>query len=165
MKVIFLLIHMSLSFSLFAAPKVRDLSVEKLARGMCGTIASALTERVYNTNKEMGKEYYLTPVFKSDVDFEMMRYLKLLVSDSEKFTAKTPDSERLSNMFKAFDILSRRNFRYAKECLKIYRPVAKKCYSTYESDSKEEADNCMRRLVDSKEETAFIKKFFLRPKS
>lgn len=147
-----------------AAPKVRDLSVEKMARGVCGSLATSLTERVYNTNKEMGKEYYITPVFKKDVDFEMMRYLKLLVSESEKFTATTPDSKRLSTMLNAFEILSKRNFRYAKECLKIYRPLAKQCYSTYERDSKEAADACVQKNLDPEETSAFIKEFFLRAK-
>lgn len=151
-----------LSFSALASSSMRDLSVEKLARGTCGTLATAMTERVYNTNRDMRKEYYITPVFKKDVDFEMMRFLKLLVSESEKFTATTPDSQRLSPMLSAFEILSGRNFRYAKECLAIYRPAAKKCYATYEKGTKEAFDDCVIKSTSSEETSRFVQKFFLR---
>lgn len=145
--------------------KVKDLGVEGISRATCGAIATAMTERVYNTNKESKKEVYLTPVFKKDVDFEMMRYLKQLASISETFTESTPDSKRVEPLRKAFDILSKRRFRYAKECLQVYRPATRRCIHLYELNGKASVDSCIREKVDKGQEASFIKKFFLREKS
>ena len=154
-----------LFFPLLATAKVKDLGVEGISRATCGAIATAMTERVYNTNKADSKEVYITPVFKKDVDFEMMRFLKELASVSASFTESTPDSERVKPLRKAFDILSKRRFRYAKECLQVYRPAARRCIHLYELNGKASVDSCIREKVDKAQEASFIKKFFLREKS
>lgn len=148
----------------FAQAKIRDLGVESLSRATCGALATAMTERVYNTNKESGKEVYITPVFKKDVDFEMMRYLKQLAGLSDTFTDSTPDSKRIEPLHSAFNILSKRRFRYAKECLQVYRPPTRRCVHLYEISGKASVDSCVRERVDKAQEARFIKKFFLREK-
>lgn len=147
-----------------AQAKVKDLGVEGLSRATCGALATAMTERVYNTNKEEGKEVYLTPVFKKDVDFEMMRHLKQLASASDTFTESTPDSKRIAPLHSAFNILSKRRFRYAKECLQVYRPPTRRCFHLYKEGGKSSVDTCVRERVDKAQEARFIKKFFLRDK-
>lgn len=163
MRSIFLALFFMLP--LLAQAKVRDLSVESLSRSTCGALATAMTERVYNTNKSEGKEVYITPVFKKDVDFEMMRYLKQLASLSDTFTESTPDTKRIEPLLSAFNILSKRRFRYAKECLQVYRPATRRCFHHYELNGKASVDNCVRERVDKAQEAQFIKKFFLREKN
>ena len=155
-----------LAFQPFAgsAAKLNDLGIERMAQGTCGTLATAMTERVYNTNKEMKKEYYKTPVFDKSTDFEMMRHLKLLATESEKFTDTTPDTKRLSSMLKAFEILRKKYKGYVKDCLAVYRPVTKQCHATYERSDKGNADTCQRAAIDQSAELDFIKKHFLRLK-
>jgi hypothetical protein len=162
---VFFVLTLFFSLSGFAKSKVRDLGVEGLSRATCGALATAMTERVYNTNKESGKEVYLTPVFKKDVDFEMMRNLKKLATDSETFTDGTPDTERIKPLHTAFNLLSKRRFRYAKECLQVYRPPTRKCFHHYQVSGKASVDTCVRELVDKAQEARFIKKFFLRDKN
>jgi len=142
----------------------RDLGTESLSRATCGALATAMTERVYNTNKAEKKEVYITPVFKKDVDFEMMRYLKQLASLSDTFTESTPDSKRIEPLLLAFNILSKRRFRYAKECLQVYRPPVRRCIHLYDLNGKASVDTCIREKVDKAQEARFIKKFFLRDK-
>lgn len=148
----------------WSAVKINDLNVEKLAEANCGTLASAMTERVYNTNKEMKKEYYQTPVFDKKSDFEMMRYLKLLATESESFTATTPDSRRVTSMLKAFEILKQKRHRYVIDCLGLYRPSFKACFVRYQMANKDDADKCSREAVETSSELSFIKKYFLRLK-
>lgn len=148
-----------------AHAKTKDLGIESLARATCGALATAMTERVYNTNKAAGKEVYLTPVFKKDVDFEMLRQLKRLASQSDAYTEGTPDSSRVEPLRSAFDLLSKRRFRYAKECLQVYRPPTRKCFHHYDLGGKAAVDTCVRTQVDKTQEASFIKKFFLREKN
>lgn len=157
-----LLLFFFLSFAALAANPLNDLSIENISQAACGTLASAMTERVYNTNKEMKKEYYKTPVFDKDTDFEMMKDLRKLTSDSETFTSATPDSRRVSSLIAAFRELKRRNYRYTRICLGVYRPVARKCFSRYQANSKTELDICMRESVDKSEEASLVKEFFLK---
>ena len=163
MKLLVLIAFISLPA--LGAPKLKDLSIEKIAQGTCGTLAAAMTERVYNTNKEMQQEYYKTPVFDKDADFEMMRYLKLLATESDKFTAETKDSTRLSSMMSAFMVLKKKQFGFVRDCLKLYRPLSKQCFHRYKLVGKSEADHCIREKVNKTQETNLVKLYFLRLKS
>jgi hypothetical protein len=156
------LVFFFFSLSAVAAKPLNDLSIEDIAQGACGTLASAMTERVYNTNREMKKEYYKTPVFDKDTDFEMMKDLRKLTSESETFTSATPDSRRMASLIAAFRELKRRNYSYTRICLGVYRPGARKCFSRYRSNNKADLDVCMREVVDKADEAALVKEFFLK---
>lgn len=144
-----------------AAPVVkgRDLTEAQLTESSCGALALSQTQAL-SKNVSQAK-VPATPVFDTKADAEIHAAIADLELKSKSYSADTPDSILTKPFLRTFNAV--RTHAFGKECVALFQPVMKKCFSSYQTGSREEAHTCSKSM-DEKKVKALLDKHFLKKK-